>query len=111
MVFFLTLAIYLVVFSAPAYAQDKPAEISGIATVLENIIKLLAPAATIAFLIMAIYGGYTFIRSRGEPKNVEQGRNILQYALIGAVLVVASWLILQLIKNLTGADVTTITIN
>lgn len=97
-------------FAAPVYAQEKPAQITEIATVLEKIIKLLAPAATIAFLIMAIYGGYTFIRSRGEPKNVEQGRNILQYAIIGAVLVVASWLILQLIQNITGADVTTITI-
>ena len=108
----MTLVSYLVLFAAPVYAEEEPAKIAEVATVIGKVIRLLAPAAVIAFLIMAIYGGFTFIRGRGEPKNVELGRNILQYAVVGAVLVVASWLILQLIQNLTGAapDVTTITI-
>lgn len=102
--------LWLVVFASPVFAQDKPAEIGGFVKVLQNIIKILAPTATIIFLIMALYAGYKLIRSRGEPKNVEEGRNILQYAVIGAVLVAASWLILKLIADLTGANVTIVNI-
>jgi len=101
--------LWLVLFSAPVYAQE-PAQISDAAIVIKNIISILAPIASIVFLIMVIFGGFKYIQSRGDPKNTEAARNILQYAIIGAVLVAASWLILQLIGQITGADVTTITI-
>ena len=100
---------WLVLFATPVYAQ-APAKIGDIAVVLKNIISLLAPAAAIVFLVMVIWGGFQFVRSRGDPKNTEAARNILQYAIIGAVLVAVSWLILLLVQELTGADVTTITI-
>ena len=88
----------------------EPAKISDIVTVLKNIISLLAPAAGIAFFIMLLFGGYKFITSGGDPKAVGAARSTLTYAIIGIILVVAAWLILQLIKSLTGADVTTVTL-
>lgn len=109
MLYSLLAVLWLVLFATPVYAQE-PAKLSEITVVIKNIIGLLAPAASIVFLIMVIYGGFSYIRSRGDPKNTEAARNILQYAIIGAVLVVASWLILLLINQVTGADVTTITI-
>lgn len=101
--------LWLVLFATPVRAQE-PAKISDIATVIEKIIKILAPAAAIAFLIMVIWGGFSYIRSRGDPKNTEAARNMLQYAVIGAILVAVSWLILRFISEITGADVTNITI-
>ncbi len=95
---------------SPVYAQapQTPATISGIVNVLENIIKLLAPAAGIAFFIMLLVGGYKFITSGGDPKAVGSARATLTYAIIGIILVVAAWLILQLIATFTGANVTTV---
>ena len=101
--------LWLVLFATPVYAQE-PAQISEISTVIKNIISILAPVASVVFLVMVIYGGFKYIRSRGDPKNTEEARNVLQYAIIGAVLVAASWLILLLIEQVTGATVTTITI-
>lgn len=101
--------LWLVLFATPVYAQE-PAQISEVAVVIKNIIRLLAPVASVIFLVMVIYGGFKYIRSRGDPKNTEEARNVLQYAIIGAVLVAASWLILQLIGQLTGADVTNIVV-
>ncbi|MBI3341611.1 hypothetical protein HY024_00650 [Candidatus Curtissbacteria bacterium] len=99
---------YLAVFASPVMADQGPATISDVTEVIRRIIAVLAPAAAIAFFIMAIWGGFKFVKSRGEPKLVEEARHIFQYAAIGAALVAASWLILVLIKNLTGCDVTTI---
>ena len=96
---------------SPVYAAgDEPRQISEIVKILENIIKLLAPAAGIAFFIMMLVGGFQFLTSGGDPKAAGAARATLTYALIGIILVVVSWLILVLIKNITGASITTVEI-
>ena len=107
---FAILLSFLAVFTKPVYAADEPAKLSDIVKILENIIKLLAPAAGIAFLIMLLVGGFQFVTSGGDPKAAGQARTTLTYAIIGIILVVASWLILQLIASLTGANVTEVKI-
>lgn len=88
-----------------------PAKLSDLTGVIENIISLLAPAAAVAFLIMLIVGGFQFLTSGGDPKAVAGARTTLTYAIIGIILVVASWLILVLIGQITGKpEITTVTI-
>src|SRR3989304_7750979 len=93
---------------SPVYAVQDPAKISDIVEILENIISLLAPAAGIAFFIMMLIGGFQFLTSGGDPKAAGAARGTLTYAEIGIVLVIVSWLILVLIRDITGADVTTV---
>ena len=104
------LAGLMAVLTLPVYAVSDPAKISDTVGILENIIKLLAPAAGIAFFIMLLIGGFQFLTSGGAPKAAGAARATLTYALIGIILVVVSWLILVLIKNITGAEVTTVEI-
>lgn len=91
-------------------ANPPPAQITDIVEILRRIIRLLAPAAGIAFLIMLLVGGYQFITSGGDPKAAGQARTTLTYAFIGVILVVAAWLILTVIASLTEVDVTNVTI-
>lgn len=115
---FLALLVLSLVFSpSSVYAVDCtananacPAQISSLLTVMEKVISFLAPVAAIAFFIMLVIGAYKFITSGGDPKGVGAARSTITYAVIGVVLVVAAWLILQLIGSLTGADVTTVTL-
>lgn len=103
----LLFALYMAVFATPVYAEtSSPAKITDILVVIQKIIGLLAPTATILFFLMATWAGLKFVRSRGEPKNVEEARHILQYAAIGAICVAGSWLLLKLISDITGCDVT-----
>lgn len=99
----------LVILTTPVFA-DEPKQIGEAVGIIENIIKLLAPAAAVAFLIMLIWGGFQFVTSGGDPKAAGAARSTLTYAIIGIVLVVASWLILQLIGNITGVNVTNVEI-
>ena len=87
---------------------NAPAELGAIVKVIENIIRLLVPIAAIAFFIMMIVGGAQFIFSGGDPKAAAGARSTLTYAIIGIILVVVSWLILLLVQNVTGVDVTTV---
>lgn len=93
----------------PVYAIADPAQLSDIVGIIANIIKLLAPAAAIAFFIMLLFGGYQFLTSGGDPKSVAAARNTLTYAILGVILVVAVWLMLTLVGRITGVDVTTVT--
>lgn len=85
-----------------------PAKLDDIAKIISNIIKLLAPAAAVAFFVMLLFGGFKFMTSGGDPKAVGAARSTLTFAIIGIILVIASWLILVLVKNITGVDTTTI---
>ena len=75
---------------------------------IKNIINLLVPIAALAFLVMVIFGGFQFMLSGGDPKAVGGAKNTLTFAIIGIILVIASWLILQLVAEITGAPVTTV---
>lgn len=88
-----------------------PKELADITPLIARIIDLLAPTAAVAFLVMLIFGGYRLMASGGDPKSAAQARSILTYAVIGVILVVASWLILMLIGTITGVDVTRINFN
>ena len=104
---FVTLFVAIV---SPVYAVNDPAQISDIVFVLENIIKLLAPAAAIALFIMLLVAGFQFLTSGGDPKAVAAARTTLTYAIIGIILVAAVWLILLLIRTVTQVDLTEVAI-
>lgn len=105
--FLILLTLVFVSSGSPVYAQE-PAKLSDIVGILERIIRLLAPAAGIAFFIMLLVGGFQFVTSGGDPKAAGQARTTLTYAAIGIILVVTAWLILTIIKAVTGVDVTTV---
>ncbi len=88
----------------------EPARISDITSILKNIISLLAPAAGIAFFVMFLVGGFQFLTAGGDPKAAGHAKSTMTYAIIGVILVVASWLILNLIQQFTGVNVTKVEI-
>ncbi|OGD83902.1 hypothetical protein A2165_00220 [Candidatus Curtissbacteria bacterium RBG_13_40_7] len=105
--YILFLAGYLLLLAPPVYA-DEPKPLSDLVVIVENIIKLLAPAAGIAFFIMLLVGGFQFITSGGDPKSVGGAKNTLTYAVIGIILVAVVWLVLVLIQTKTGVSVTNV---
>ena len=103
----LSLVWFVVSLVSPVYAQ-APARIADIVPIIANIIGLLAPAAAIAVFVMILVAGFQFLTSGGDPKSVAAARTTFTYAILGAILVVVVWLILTLIKAVTGVDVTTV---
>lgn len=99
-------AAFAIVSVRPVYAVNDPAQISDIVGIIRNIITLLAPAAGIAFFIIILVGGFQFLTSGGDPKSVAQARSTLTFGILGIILVVGAWLILTLIKAVTGVNVT-----
>ncbi len=71
-------------------------------TVVRNAFVL---AGIISFVLI-VFGGFSVIMGAGggDSKKMEQGKQTITYAVIGLLLVVASYWIVQLIAFVTGAN-------
>lgn len=68
----------------------------GIAT---RIIRLFLYFAGIVAIIMAIVGGYQVMTAAGNPTQAANGRKTLTNAIIGLVIVLLAYLIVQVVIN------------
>ena len=83
-----------------------PAQISDLETVFESLVRAILGFAAITLFILLVVGGFKFITSGGDPKAVEGAKKTISYAILGLVLLLVSYLILVLIREITGAPVT-----
>lgn len=80
--------------------------IACLGDVFGNLVRSLLGFAGIVLFVVLIIGGFRYITSGGDPKAVEGAQKTLTYAIAGLIVILISFLILVLIKQLTGVDVT-----
>lgn len=104
---FLSSTFYLLS-STPAYAADNigPAGPTQLVQLFTRIINLAVEAAFTVLLIMLVYAGIKFLTSGGDPKAISSASATITWALLGILFLAIGWLLLLLIKNFTGVDVT-----
>lgn len=99
----------------PTYYQDKligkdvpvvAAKISDLETVIGNVISYVLGFAGIVLFILLLIGGFRYITSGGDPKAVEEAKKTLTSAIAGLIIILLAYVIMVLITNLTGVDVT-----
>ena len=83
-----------------------PPTLQNLEDVFANVVKIVLGIAGITFFILLLSSGFKFITSGGDPKALDGAKKTLTYAIGGLVLIIASYLILLLIKEITGVDVT-----
>ena len=86
------------------------AKISDLDNVFENVIGKLLGFAAIALFIMLLAGGFRYITSGEDPKATEAAKKTLTSAIGGIVLIAISYLIILIIQEITGANITEFTI-
>ncbi len=83
-----------------------PCLIDGVPTlkclevVFGNIILMSAALVLLVLFIMLSIGGFNYLTSLGNPERIKKARGTLQYAVIGLILYLASFLILKIIDVL-----------
>lgn len=65
-----------------------------------------APAhiAIIGLFLMLLAGGFTFLTSAGDSKKLEQGKGQLTNALLGFIIIFASYWLVQIFGYIFGLD-------
>lgn len=87
--------------SAPPLSKITPASIIG------NILPYIFGAAAIALLIYLILGGFQMMTSRGDPKAMQGAQAKITNALIGFVIIIIAFFIVQLLGQLFGLQTNT----
>lgn len=68
----------------------------GVFSVVANTLIFLVGAVAVIFLIV---GGLRYVVSNGDPKNVEAAKNTILYAIVGIVVAVISFALVQFVIN------------
>lgn len=89
---------FYLIFAAPAFAVDSA--ITNYTNDTVNMITAIAVATATFFLVK---GGYLYITSTGKPGSLEAAKRTIRNALIGLVIVLASGLMVSILKNAWGS--------
>jgi len=90
---------------------DITPPISGdLPTVIGDIVQLMFAFAGIVALIYLILGGYNYIMAGGNPEMQEAAKKTITNAIIGLVVIIISYLIIQFILGPNGLNVSGITL-
>lgn len=86
--------------------MGAPAQLSQLEDIFGNVVTSLLALGGIVLFLMLLSGGFKYLTSGGDPKATETAQKTLTYAIGGMVLLAGSYLILRIISDFTGADVT-----
>lgn len=97
----------LLAISVPGYGNlsiDAPQASSGvdINTIFRFSVELLVVAGIVAALIYLLLAGIRWITSGGDKEKVEGARKGITYSIIGLVIILISFLIINLIGQIFG---------
>ena len=83
---------------------EKVASLNCFPALFINIINALLGFSGVVAVFLVIYSGIQFIISGGEAKQVEGARKTLTFAVMGLIVVLLSFLIINIIATLTGTE-------
>lgn len=97
---------YAAAWTGDCVSQEGVATIKGIECLFENLISPIPTLLALVAVGMIIMAGIKLITAGGDPKAVASAWSTFTWAVVGLILLAVAWLILIVIKNFTGADVT-----
>jgi hypothetical protein len=79
---------------------------SSVNVFFNNILPNIYIAAGLIIFFMILMGGFTILTSATDTHKLQEGQKTISSAIIGLVVVFASYWIIQLIQVLTGIQIT-----
>lgn len=86
----------------PIELINLPTGAGGINKLLDNIVGIFFAAAGLAFIIMFAWGAVQMILSGGDKEAIAKARSKITWAIVGVALLALSYLIFQLLEDITG---------
>lgn len=70
---------------------------------LQDILDVIMIFAVPLIVFMIIYAGFKYVIAQGNPGEISQANKAIMYALIGGVLILGAWAILEIIQGTVDA--------
>lgn len=85
-----------------ARADGMPAELVGINGVFTQITNTVLYIVGIISVVMLVWGGLRYILSGGDSKKITDAKNTILYAIIGLIIAILAYAIVNFILNTIG---------
>lgn len=76
--------------------------INNLADVVNKVIEIMIPIAGVILLFVLIWGGYDYLLSQGNPEKIKSAQGKITTGIIGFVLLIISYLMVNLIAKIFG---------
>lgn len=80
-------------------------DFESIGDLISEFLPLVLTIAGALVLLYLLWGGLQYIFSQGDPKEVQKARSRMTYAIIGLVVLVVAFLVLQAVESSTGIPI------
>ncbi|NTU46459.1 hypothetical protein HGA88_02435 [Candidatus Roizmanbacteria bacterium] len=97
------MSVYAVDLSNPNI--NPAAQFSSIGTILNIILPLFMLGGSLLFLVMLLYGAYTYMTAGGSPENIKKAKLTITFSVLGLALVISSYVIVKLIGIIFNIDI------
>ena len=87
-----------------AKGAGMPSELVGVNGVFTRITNTVLYAVGIISVIMLIYGGLRYVISGGDSKKVTDAKNTIMYAIIGLIISILAYAIVNFVINAVGGE-------
>lgn len=87
-----------------ARGNGMPAELVGVNGVFTKITNTVLYAVGIISVIMLILGGIRYVISGGDSKKVTDAKNTIMYAIIGLIIAILSYAIVNFVIAAVGGS-------
>ena len=89
-----------------ARGDGMPSDLVGVDGVFTKITNTVLFAVGIISVIMLIWGGLRYITSGGDSKKVTDAKNTILYAIIGLIIAILAYAIVNFVINAIGGSTT-----
>ena len=81
-------------------SEGNPCDFCDAVRVTVNIITFLTQISAAIAIGVIVYGAIIIMTAGGSPERVKQGRTIITYAIVGVIITLAAWLIINTVLQL-----------
>ena len=78
---------------------------TGVGSLINNILLNIYIAGGLVVFFMIVFGGFTIIANAGDSHKIQEGGKTITSAIIGLLVLFASYWIIQLIQVITGVSI------
>lgn len=85
-------------------AEGDVATIQGLECLIANVFTVIISLIGLAAFVMLLVGAMRWLLSGGNSSNLDKAKNTMTYALIGIVVSLSAFIVLNLIAGFTGVQ-------
>lgn len=83
-----------------------PPQLGALENMFANAVSSIIALAGIALFVLLVSGGLKLMNAGADSRAAEGAKSTITYAIGGLVLILVAYLILVIIKTITGANIT-----